>query len=66
MKTYPNNITLVLENMSDEHIHILGNWKKVCCKSNIMDFPWNTFLLEGKFVWYNHQHYPHTKTELND
>ena len=32
--------------------------KKVCYKNNITDFAWNTFLLEEKFVWYNHQHYP--------
>ena len=28
VKTYPNNITLVLENMSDGHIRILGKRKK--------------------------------------
>ena len=28
-------------------------------------FSWNTFLLQGKIVWYNHQHYPHIKTEIN-
>ena len=39
VKTCPNNITLVLENMSDGHISIFGNRKKVCCKYNITDFP---------------------------
>ena len=38
VKTCPNNITLVLENMSDGHISILGNRKKVCYKCNITDF----------------------------
>ena len=65
MGTCPSNTTLVLENMSDDHITILGKRKKVCYKYNITDFPWNTFLLEEKIVWYNHQNYPHTKAELN-
>ena len=64
IKTFPNNIT-VLENMSDGHISILENRKKVCYKHNITVFPWNTFLLEGKIVWYNQQHYPHIKKESN-
>ena len=38
VKTFPNNITLVLENMSDGHISILGNRKKVCYKYNVTDF----------------------------
>ena len=37
--------------------------KKVCYKYNITDFPWNNLLLEGKIVWYNHQHYPQVKME---
>ena len=35
-------------------------------KYNIAGFPWKTFLLEGKIIWYNHQPYRHIKTELND
>ena len=50
VETCPSNITLVLENMSDGHISILGKRKKVCYKCNITDFPRNTFLLEGKIV----------------
>ena len=51
--------------MLDGRIGILENRKKLCYEYNITDFPWNTFLLEGEIVWYNHQHYPHVKTELN-
>ena len=36
----------------------------VCYKYSITDFPWNTFLLDGKIVWYNHQHYPHKKNGI--
>ena len=53
VKTCPNNITLVLENMPDGHSSILEKEKKVsiiCYKYNITDFPWNTFLLEGKIA----------------
>ena len=64
VRTCPNNKTLVLENMSDGHIRILGNRKKVCCNYNITDFLWNAFLLERKIVWYNHQHYPHIKNGI--
>ena len=32
------NIALVLENMLDGHIRILGNRKKVCYKYNVTDF----------------------------
>ena len=49
--------------MSDGHISILGKRKKVCSKY-ITDFLWNTFLLERKIVWYNHQHYPHIKNGI--
>ena len=59
VKTCPSKITLVLEIMSDGHISKLGKRKKICYKYNITDFPWNTFLWEGKIVWYNHQLYPH-------
>ena len=38
VKTCPNNITLVLENILDRHINILGNKKKVCCKYNNTGF----------------------------
>ena len=65
VKTSSNNMTLVLENMLDGHISIIGNRKKVRYKYNITDFPWNTFLLEENIVWYIHQHYPHIKTEMN-
>ena len=51
METCSNNITLVLENMSDEHISVLRNRKKVCYQYNITDFPWNTFPLEEEIVW---------------
>ena len=57
-------IGVVLENMLDWHISILVNRKKVRYKYNITDFPWNTFLLGGKIVWYNHQHYPHIKNGI--
>ena len=33
----------VLENMSDGHVSILENRKKICYKCNVTDFPWNTF-----------------------
>ena len=66
VRTCPTNITLVLENMSDGHISILVNKKKIFyITDNIMDFPWNTCILEGKIVWCNHHHYPHIKAELN-
>ena len=39
VETCPNNITLVLENILDGHISILGNRKIVCYKYNITDFP---------------------------
>ena len=65
VKTCTCNITLILENMSDGHISILGNKKNICYKYNITDFLWNTFLLGGKIAWYNHQHFPNIKTELN-
>ena len=56
--------------MSDGHISISGKKrmemeKKVCFKYNITDVAWNAFLLEGKIDWYNQQHYPHIKMELN-
>ena len=50
VETCPNNITGVLENMSDGHIDILKSRKIVCYRYNITDFPWNTFLLAGKIV----------------
>ena len=65
VETCPSNIRLVLENMSSGHFGILGKKIKVCYKYNITDFVWNIFLMEGKIVWYNHQHYPLIKTELN-
>ena len=39
VETCRSNITLVLENMSDGHISILGNIEKLCYKYNITDFP---------------------------
>ena len=39
VKTCPNNITLVLENMLYGHMNILGNRKKRCYKYSIAGFP---------------------------
>ena len=39
VKTYLNNVTLVPEDMSDGHISILRNRKKVYYKYNITNFP---------------------------
>ena len=63
VKTCTCNITLILENMSDGHISILGNKKNICYKYNVTGFSLKTFLLGGKIAW--HHHYPNIKTELN-